>query len=111
MFAAGTDTTYRVLEWAMTELARHPRVMNKLQNELMETANGKSHITDSDLDQIHYLKAVTNETLRVYPRIPLLIPRESTQDVIVNGYDIPEKTVVITNAWTIGRDPKLGQTR
>lgn len=107
MFAAGTDTTYTVLEWAMTELIRHPRVMKKLQNELMETANGKSHITESDLDRMHYLNAVTKETLRLYPPIPLLVPRESTQDVIVNGYDIPAKTMVITNAWTIGRDPKL----
>ena len=73
----------------------------------METANGKSHITESDLDQMHYLNAVTKETLRLYPPVPLLVPRESTEDVIVYGYNIPAKTIVITNAWTIGRDPKL----
>ncbi|KAK4843695.1 hypothetical protein QYF36_011586 [Acer negundo] len=33
MFAGGTDTTYTVLEWAMTQLLRHPRVMKELQNE------------------------------------------------------------------------------
>lgn len=26
MFGAGTDTTYALLEWAMTELLRHPRL-------------------------------------------------------------------------------------
>ncbi|KAK0587615.1 hypothetical protein LWI29_025826 [Acer saccharum] len=38
MFAGGTDTTYTVLEWAMTQLLRHPRVMKELQNELLEAA-------------------------------------------------------------------------
>ena len=82
MFAAGTDTTYTVLEWAMTELIRHPRVMNKFRNELMETANGKSHITESDLDQMHYLNAVTKETFRLYP--PMLGQLEETQSCGTN---------------------------
>ncbi|CAI9753982.1 unnamed protein product [Fraxinus pennsylvanica] len=34
MFAAGTDTTSTVLEWAMAELLKHPKTMEKLQNEL-----------------------------------------------------------------------------
>lgn len=107
MFAAGTDSTYTVLEWAMSELIRHPRVMKKLQNELIEITKGKTHITESDLDRMHYLKAVTKETLRLYPPAPLLTPRESTQDVSIMGYDIPARTMVLINAWTIGRDPKL----
>ncbi|RVX18398.1 Cytochrome P450 71A26 [Vitis vinifera] len=31
MFAAGSDTTYTVLEWAMTELLRHPQVMSNFR--------------------------------------------------------------------------------
>ncbi|KAL6198773.1 hypothetical protein ACLB2K_028562 [Fragaria x ananassa] len=40
MFVGGTDTTSTVLEWAMTELIRHPKVMKRLQNEIMGIANG-----------------------------------------------------------------------
>ncbi|KAL6177536.1 hypothetical protein ACLB2K_049062 [Fragaria x ananassa] len=72
MFSGGTDTTYTVLEWAMTEILRHPRVCRKLQIEAMEIANGKPDITESDLDNMHYLKAVIKETLRLHPPIPLL---------------------------------------
>ncbi|KAF8028992.1 hypothetical protein BT93_E1615 [Corymbia citriodora subsp. variegata] len=55
IFAAGTDTTYTVLEWAMTELLRHPKAMNILQTEVRKIANGKPNITDEDLEKMHYL--------------------------------------------------------
>ena len=34
MFVAGTVTTYTILEWAMSELLRHRKVMKKLQSEV-----------------------------------------------------------------------------
>ncbi|KAI5329701.1 hypothetical protein L3X38_029098 [Prunus dulcis] len=108
MFAAGTDTTHTALEWAMTELLRHPRVMNKLQNEVRGIVGNKTDvITEDDLVEMHYLKAVKKETLRLHPPLPLLFPRMSTRDVEVNGYNIKANTQVFINAWQIGRDPKL----
>ncbi|TQD99919.1 hypothetical protein C1H46_014423 [Malus baccata] len=83
LFTAGTDTISTALEWTMSELLRHPRVMKKLQNE-----------------------AVIKETLRLHPPLPLLLPRLSSQDVKISGYDIKPNTQVIVNAWQIGRDPK-----
>ncbi|KAK2663621.1 hypothetical protein Ddye_002195 [Dipteronia dyeriana] len=105
MFAGGTDTTYTVLEWAMTQLLRHPRVMKELQNEVRKITNSKSYVKEEDLDKMQYLKAVFKEIFRLHPPIPFLIPRASTQDVRIKGYDISAGTIVITNAWAIGRDP------
>ncbi|XAR50255.1 hypothetical protein NMG60_11004530 [Bertholletia excelsa] len=107
IFSAGTDTTSTVMEWAMTELLRHPRIMNKLQKQVREIAKGKPHITEDNLEEMHYLKAVIKETLRLHPPTPLLVPREASQDVKIMGYDIQAGTMVIINAWTIGRDPGL----
>ncbi|XP_059638919.1 cytochrome P450 736A117-like [Cornus florida] len=104
IFVGGTDTTSTVLEWAMTELLRHPRVMNNVQNEVREILKGKPHITADDLEKMHYLKAVVKETVRLHPPFPLL-GRESSEYVRVMGYDIPARTMVIINAWAIGRDP------
>lgn len=106
IFSAGTDTTYTVLEWAMAELLRHPRALNILQTEVRKIANGKPNITHADLEKMHYLRAVLKETLRLHPPIPLLVPRLSTRDVKIQGYDIAAGTMVILNAWTIGRDPR-----
>ncbi|XP_031405581.1 cytochrome P450 71A25-like [Punica granatum] len=105
IFAAGTDTTYTVLEWAMTELLKHPKVMENLQREVREVAKGRLNITDEDLDRLRYLNAVVKETLRLHPPLPLLFPRAVTRDVTINGYDVAAGTMVITNAWAIGRDP------
>lgn len=106
MFAAGTDTIFTSIEWVMSELLRHPRVMKKLQNEVRGIVGNKTEITEDDLVGMHYLKAVIKETLRLHPPAPLLVPRVSTQDVKINGYVIKANTQVIVNAWAIGRDPK-----
>ena len=106
MFAGGTDTTSTVLEWAMTELLRHPRVMKKLQNEVREIVRKGEHITEDDLIGLHYLKAVIKETLRLHPPVPLLL-RIAAQDVEIGGYKIKAKTHVMINSWQIGRDPIL----
>ncbi|KAK4489015.1 hypothetical protein RD792_004807 [Penstemon davidsonii] len=105
MFAAGTDTTSSVLVWTMTELLRHPNTLKKLQNEV--TTAGKEEITEDDLDKMHYLKAVIKESLRLHTPLPLLVPRESTEDTKVMGYEIAARTQVIINAWAISRDPLL----
>ncbi|KAK3033795.1 hypothetical protein RJ639_034366 [Escallonia herrerae] len=91
----------------MAELLRHPKVMKKLQDEVREIARGKPNISGDDLEKMHYLKAVIKETLRLHAPVPLLVPRESMQDVRIMGYDIAAGTQVFINAWAIGRDPSL----
>lgn len=105
MFIAGTDTISTLLEWSMTELLRHPNTMKKLKEEVSKVANGRTHITEEDLSHMKYLNAVVKETLRLHPSIPLLVPRESRQDIKLNGYHIKAGTRVFINAWAIARDP------
>ncbi|CDP21568.1 unnamed protein product [Coffea canephora] len=89
----------------MTEILRHPIVLKKLQTEIRGVVGRKEEISEADLEKMHYLKAVTKETLRLHPPIPLLVPREAREDVKIMGYDIAAGTMVIINAWAIGRDP------
>ncbi|KAJ8431342.1 hypothetical protein Cgig2_033184 [Carnegiea gigantea] len=105
MFAGGIGTTSAAAEWAMSELLRHPRALKKLQGELRTITHPKAGLSEPNLIIMEYLKAVIKGTLRLYPPGPLLLFREASQDVKINGYDIPAKTQVITNAWAIQRDP------
>lgn len=107
MFAAGTDTTFTLIEWTLSELIRHKNIMLKLKRELKNIAGCNSTITEEDLDKCQYLKAVVKETLRLHPPLPLLVPRESIQDVKLLSYDIAAGTRVVINVWAIGRDPLL----
>ncbi|XP_021720179.1 cytochrome P450 71A3-like [Chenopodium quinoa] len=105
MFSAGTDTTSTLLEWTMTELLRHPRIMKKLQEEVKAITGEVVDVKEDDLEHMKYLKAVVKETLRLHLPVPLLIPRQSTQDTKIFGYNIPARTGVIINGWAIHRDP------
>ncbi|KAL4566634.1 hypothetical protein LXL04_030754 [Taraxacum kok-saghyz] len=109
VFVAGTDTTFTTLEWAISELVRHPRAMKRLLQELREIAQGRSRITEEDFEnnQHPYLEAVLKESMRLHTPLPLLAPRESTQDVKLMGYDITAGTRVMINAWAISRDPNI----
>ncbi|KAI3763119.1 hypothetical protein L1987_53569 [Smallanthus sonchifolius] len=104
---AGTESTFASLEWAMSELVRNPRIMKKLQQEATEVAQGRSTISEDDLKNMPYLKAVMKESFRLHIPVPLLVPRKSLQDVKLMGYDIPAGTQVLVNAWAIARDPAV----
>ncbi|KAL1803483.1 hypothetical protein DCAR_0935184 [Daucus carota subsp. sativus] len=106
MLTAGTDTSSTVLEWAMSALMKHPRVMNKAQEEVRELLKGKEKVTETDIiGQLSYLKLVIKETLRLHTPLPLLVARECRKECEIEGYTIPEKTKLLVNVWAIGRDP------
>ncbi|KAJ3683738.1 hypothetical protein LUZ60_013965 [Juncus effusus] len=105
-FAAGVNTTYITLEWAMSELVRNPRLMKKLQNEVRGITKHKASIKPEDLNRMNYLKAVIKETLRLHPPAPLLLTRQSMEQCNINGFSIPKGVRVLVNVWAIGREPK-----
>ncbi|KAH0935934.1 hypothetical protein HID58_013051 [Brassica napus] len=106
IFIAGVDTGAVTMIWAMTELAKNPRVMRKAQEEIRNTLGlKKESISEEDINKVDYLKLIIKETFRLHPALPLLLPRETMSHVKINGYDIPPKTQILLNVWTIGRDP------
>ncbi|XP_021759055.1 cytochrome P450 71A1-like [Chenopodium quinoa] len=106
LFSGGANTTTAGVIWALTELIKNPVPMKKVQEELRSTVQNKGFILEGDLPKLEYFKAVVKETCRLHPPSPLLIPRETVCKSIIEGYDILPNTIVILNAWAIGRDPK-----
>lgn len=105
IFSGGGDTVTTAVEWAMSEMLKNPRVMEKAQAEIRKVFDGKGNVDEMGIDELKFLKAVVSETLRLHPPFPMLLPRECREKCEINGYEIPVKTRMIINAWAIGRDP------
>nr|GME00238.1 isoflavone 2'-hydroxylase-like [Ipomoea batatas] len=107
VFVAGTETATTTIEWAMSLLLSYPEVLRKLRYEIDNNVGHKHLLNESDLSKLPYLRCVINETLRLYPPVPLLLPHYSLQDCVVAGYDVPKHTTVMVNAWAIHHDPEV----
>lgn len=101
MFLAGTATTLSFLEWAMTELMRHPKAMKKLQEEIRSSSPQDLFVTEKEAEKMNYLQAVIKEALRLRPPAPLLVPRVLSEDVTLKGYNIPAGTQVRSLSNTV----------
>ncbi|KAA8525703.1 hypothetical protein F0562_007558 [Nyssa sinensis] len=106
LFIAGSDTSAITTEWAMAELLRKPEVMQKAQNELIQTIGTKRLVNESDMGKLPYLQAIVKETMRLHPAAPLLLPYKARKDTEILGFTIVKDSQVLVNAWAIGRDPK-----
>ncbi|XP_043702383.1 cytochrome P450 81Q32-like [Telopea speciosissima] len=104
---AGTDTTAGTMEWAMSLLLNHPEVLKKAQAEIDTIVGQDRLLNESDVANLPYLHGIINETLRLYPAVPLLVPHESSEECIVGGFTIPRGTMLLVNQWAIHKDPKL----
>lgn len=101
------ESSTTVVDWAIIEMLKNPRVLKRAQDEVRKVFDGKNWAVDERyFNELPYLKLVIKETLRLHPTGPLLLPRESRERCEINGYDIPAKSWILVNAWAIGRDPK-----
>lgn len=107
MLAAGTDTSSGTMEWALSLLLNNPESLAKSQTEIDNQIGQSRLIEESDLANLPYLRGIINETLRMYPSGPLLVPHESSEDCTVGGFHVPRGTMLLVNAWAIHNDPKL----
>jgi len=101
---AGHETTALTLSYAIFLLANHPERQAKLHAELDEVL-GAEPPTATSLFELDYLGNVVDEALRLYPPAYTIF-RESTSDVTLGGYDIPEGSIVTLPQWVVHRDER-----
>ncbi|KAG8480368.1 hypothetical protein CXB51_024577 [Gossypium anomalum] len=102
-----TDTTSTTMEWAMTELLRHPNKLQRVTEELNAIIGDQTSVEESHLPRLLYLEAVVKETFRIHPPAPLLFPHMSSETTIVAGYTIPKNSNIFFNVWAIQRDAEF----
>ncbi|TDL26294.1 cytochrome P450 [Rickenella mellea] len=65
---AGHETTAAALNFALMHLARYPQTQQKLRDEIKQSMDAHSY---DAIQKLEYLDAVTKETLRLFPSVPV----------------------------------------
>lgn len=114
---ASRDTTASLLSFTMFELARNKEIWEKLKEEVYERFGDGDNveldrITFEELKKAEYLKAVLNETLRLYPAVPqnfrvsqknTTLPRGGGEDCMSPIY-VPKGTTVSYSVGSVHRN-------
>jgi cytochrome P450 len=96
-----------MVEWAMAELLRNPASMAKAQKELTQVISSTRSVEESDINQLPYLQAIINETFRLHPPGPLMLPHLAQATVNITGFTVPQGAQVLVNLWAMGRDEAI----
>jgi len=103
---AGHDTSTSTLTFMMHELARHPDVLEKLQEEQDRVLGGDPPDIDRLEKEMPYLDMVFDEVLRLYP--PAWIgPRRAVRDFEFNGHRVARGAYVNYCSWASHRIPEV----
>ncbi|CAM8896975.1 unnamed protein product [Rhodiola kirilowii] len=104
IFTAGSETSSTTVGWAMSEMLKQPIILKRAQEEVRKVFKEKGKMDETTLEELHFLRAVIKETLRLHPPVALLVPKQNSESCNINGYHIPAKMKVLVNAYAIGRD-------
>ncbi len=105
LFMAGHETTANTLAWAWFLLSQDPETERRLHVEV-DAVLGEEPAKFEDLRQLPFTRAVIEETLRLYPPVPLQA-REATGEANVGGRAVRKGDLVILNAWLLHRHQRL----
>nr|AZR39432.1 cytochrome P450 [Agasicles hygrophila] len=105
-FVAGYDTSSAAITFALYLLAQNPDVQERLRAEIQAAMrNNDNKISYESLQEMKYLQQVIDETLRIYPSVPILQRR------CVRKYYLEDKLIekgihVVIPTISIHRDPE-----
>uniref|UniRef100_A0A8C5SG65 Uncharacterized protein n=1 Tax=Laticauda laticaudata TaxID=8630 RepID=A0A8C5SG65_LATLA len=104
LFGAGQDTMSAGLAWLVLLLLKHPELREQLQADLDRVVGRQRLPTADDRASLPRLEAFLYETLRYCSFVPVTIPHATTADVCLDGFHIPEGTVIFVNQWSANHD-------
>lgn len=103
---AGHDTTTSTVSFLFYELARHPRVVDRLLAEQDSVLAGRSPTPEQLVAELPELEMAMDETLRLYP--PAWIgPRRCIEEFELAGHRVPAGARVTYCSWASHRLPDV----
>lgn len=95
---AGHETTATTLAWALYQIHQQQTVHQKLLQELDRLGEDSSPMT---IAQLPYLNAVCQETMRMYPVLPVIFPRIAKSPVKIAGHWFDAETKLMPTNYLV----------
>jgi cytochrome P450 len=105
IFLAGHETTANSLAWCWYLLSQSPVVERRLHAELDSVLGGRAP-TLADMPRLVYTRAIFEETIRLYPPIPILA-RVAVRAEKIRRYTIAPGSLVAVVPWLLQRHRKF----
>jgi len=103
IFMAGHETTAATLTWAWYLLSRAPWVAAEVHAEI-ERVCGGARPSIADVPKLDWCRAVIEETLRLYPPVPILA-RQAREADRVGALTVERASLVLIVPWLLHRTP------
>ncbi|KAK2671580.1 Cytochrome P450, E-class, group I [Fusarium oxysporum f. sp. vasinfectum] len=102
----GSETTATFLAGVTYLLLKSPTALAKLQCEVRSSFASLDEIRGDSLNQLPYLRAVIEEGLRLFPPVPLGLPR-TCPGAMIDGWYVPSGTEVSVDNFVMSHDEKF----
>lgn len=91
LLGAGFETTSSLVAATLYLLLRNPHCLEKVTHEVRTSFKSQEDITFAALDNLTYMVACLNESLRWYPPVASGLPREVMKGgATIGGRPVPE---------------------
>ena len=105
MLLAGHETTANTLAWAFFLLSQDPESESRLHAEV-DRALGQRCADFDDLAALPFTRAIIQETLRLYPPVPIQA-RRATRAFRIGQKQVAAGDTIILNAWILHRHRRI----
>ena len=102
---AGYESTAASFSWAFHLLSRHPKVMKKLQEEILNVV-GEAVVTAEHIPRLVYARQVVKEVLRLYAP-SYWMQRRAQEDDEIDGFFVPAGAIVAPMIHLVHYHPEI----
>ncbi len=105
LLIASHETSGALLSWVFAMLVEHPSILHKITEEIETVLQGRLP-EYSDFKELNYVRAVVEETLRLYPTAYALFTRTALKDLTLAGINIRKGDNVHIVPYTLHRSAR-----
>ncbi|KXJ85886.1 cytochrome P450 [Microdochium bolleyi] len=111
--AAGHETTSSAFSWVCYLLSKHQDIQAAVRKEVQDAfPQGCGNVDPATVDiasileSLPLLNGIINETLRLYPTVPISM-REAVRDTVVADQPVPKGARILLVPWAVNRSPLI----